>query len=415
MKFSKSATIIAALAMASTTAITLSQQQVDAASIAMVTTQGPARLYSANGTKIANRALASHTPWRVGKTISIDGTNYCQVSTNEYLKASDASLNTVNNDSSNYNTNKKLVGRIVAGDMMLYRDDTQKLSNRALGNGSSWLIGKHIINKYGQHFVQVSTHEYGDGTMMLFNMPVPEPTYIADFGENVSDHSGWDDNSDNSTDTNTNTNDNTNTDTSVDTNTNTNTNNTTNNNSSNTTDNNNSGSTSTSTDTASYTPDLNKINDYFTKYVNALHAANGTAPVQSSADMISYAQQRAGQQNGLNLDHGTASRDTSENLEGGGFNYMKYAGVKSDKEAAYFLLKGWYDEDSNYAAAGTAGHYGHRAALIYSGPTIGLGITDTDASFDADWNNSELDNQNALYYYTGSNPDTKFISEDSVQ
>lgn len=411
MRFSKSATIIAALAMASTTAIALSQKQADAASIAMVTTQGPARLYTANGSKIANRALASHTPWQVGKTININGADYYQVSTNEYLKASDSSLNTINSDSSNYNNNQsgtKLSGKIIAGEMRLYRDDTHQLSNRALAGGSTWLIGKHIVNKYGQHFVQVSTHEYADGTMMLFNMPVPEATYIADFGENASDHNDWTESPDTNTDTNTNTN------TSVDTNTENNNSNTTNNNNSGTTNNDNN-SSSTSTDTASYKPDLNKINDYFVKYVNALHAANGTAPVQSSADMISYAQQRAGQQNGLNLDHSTATKDTSENLEGGGFNYMKYAGVKSDKDAAYFLLKGWYDEDNNYAAAGTPGHFGHRAALIYSGPTIGLGITDTDAAFDADWNNSELDAQNTLYDFTGSNPNTKFISKDAVQ
>lgn len=392
MKFSKTAITVAALAMATTGALAFTSKDVEAAGVATVKSY-VARLYTANGDLIKNRALGANSPWQVGKTVTINGETYYQVATNEYLKARDASYQNA------VQSQPKLSGKVVGGYGLLYRDDTKKLASRVLANGSTWLIGKHIVNKYGQHFVQVSSHEYADGTMMLFNMPVPEATYIADFGETVSDQNDWNDsssdNSDIKVDTNTNNNNSDNSNVNVDTNTNTD----------------NSNSSSTTTD---YKPDLNQINKYFVEYLNALHKANGTQPVQLSSDLISYATQRAQQQNGLNLDHSTAARNMSENLEGGGYSYMKYVGVKSDKDAAYYMLKSWYDEDSNYAGAGQPGHFGHRAALIYSGPNVGLGITDSDAAFEADWNYANLDAQNQLYDFTGTNPDTHFISKDAI-
>lgn len=171
---------------------------------------------------------------------------------------------------------------------------------------------------------------------------------------------------------------------------------------------------------SNYKPDANKINDYFVKYVNALHAANGTAPVHTTSDFINYANERAAQQSAGNLNHTTASRDTSENLSTGGLNYMRdnqilYGYITSDKQLAYYLLKSWYGDEYNPTQVGKPGHFGHRAALIYSGPTVALGISDTAAAYDADWDYSTYDQFDALYNYTGSNPNTKFISEDAVQ
>lgn len=165
-----------------------------------------------------------------------------------------------------------------------------------------------------------------------------------------------------------------------------------------------------------YTPNLAKINDYFTKYVNALHQANGTGNVNVSNDVISYATQRADQQNGNNLNHNTATKNMSENLSGAGYDYIiKKAGAKSDKDVAYFLLKQWYDEDNCVDPLGTAGHFGHRAALIYAGPNVGLGINSKNSAFEADWNVDNIAAQKQLYNFTGTNPNTKFISKDAVQ
>ncbi|CAJ1201189.1 CAP domain-containing protein [Companilactobacillus nantensis] len=164
-----------------------------------------------------------------------------------------------------------------------------------------------------------------------------------------------------------------------------------------------------------YKPDINKINEYVVKYVNAIHAANGTQPVHTSADFISYANQRAAQQTKGHLDHSTATRETSENLSSDGYHYLLFWGyVHSDKDVAYYLLKSWYDETFNmWSYVGTRGHFGHRAAIIYSGPTVAVGMSDDAASFVADWAPGN-DFMN-LYNYTGTSPDTKFVSKDSVQ
>jgi len=379
MRLSKSAALVAALALATTGALAVSQKQAKAATVATVTSTYPARLYRADGTLVKNRALSPNTPWLVGKTMDLKGTKYYQVATSEWMKATDASLST------SQPAQKKVIGTVGSIGTFLVNDQINGIDGSGIYGGTSWVIGKQIVNQYGQHFVQVSSHYYADTDFMTFNGTLPAPIYIANFGAGA-------DTTDNSNNTNTNTNTNTN----VDTNTN---NNTSNNN-------------QTAND---YKPNLANINAYFVKYLNALHAANGTAPVNSSADMISYATQRAGQQDGGNLDHSTATRSTSENLSSAGYDYMiNYGGVRSDKDAAYFILKDWYDDNNNMTGAGQIGHYGHRAALIYSGPTVGLGITDSDSAFDADWNYGSLDQFNQLYNYTGSNPNTKFISKDAI-
>lgn len=407
-KNTKSGIIAAALAMATTGVLTTSQTNVDAALVATTYSGVYARLYIDQGKLITNRELSEKTPWAVGKILTINNETMYQVATNEYLRAADANLS----GEENPNTTR-LVGT-AKSTLSLYNRPESRMSKRTLPAGTSWAIGDIYTNKDGQTFVQVSGSEYADAAQMNFNQTLPAGTRMDDFafgntfpGSSTSQYAYL--NADDSYYTDIdfgNDNQNSNGSTTTETNTN-----------------NNSGSTdtttpsennNTNTDQGSYKPDINKINDYFVKYLNALHAANGTAPVQSSSDMISYATQRANQQNGQNLDHTTATKDTSENLSSAGFNYMNYAGVHSDKDAAYFLLKEWYDEDNNYFPAGQAGHYGHRAALIYSGPTVGLGINDNDAAFDADWNNSELDAQNQLYNYTGSNPNTKFISKDAI-
>lgn len=384
MKTSTTVTFLTALALAATGTLMSTQKDAKATSVATTTTQGPARLYTVDGKLITNRALAPNTPWAVGKTINLNGETLYQVATNEYLRAQDSSLS--NNDNQ---AQTDLIGTVTKkGGTVLISKGLNDLSNNwGLPEGSQWHIGKYIVNRLGKKYVQVSNDDYVPVENMSFNHALPEPTSDYNFYYYPQMEPNYDPNHDYFND--------------VDFNT----------------DNSNEESNNQTNQTANdYKPDLNKINDYFVKYLNALHAANGTTPVQTSSDMAGYAQQRASQQDGQNLDHSTATRETSENLSSAGFDYMiNYGGVRSDKDAAYFLLKDWYDEAGNYFGAGSDGHYGHRAALIYSGPNVGLGITNNDASFDADWNYGTLNNFNALYHYTGSNPDTHFISKDAVQ
>ncbi|MFC6177476.1 hypothetical protein ACFQAV_11550 [Companilactobacillus huachuanensis] len=167
-----------------------------------------------------------------------------------------------------------------------------------------------------------------------------------------------------------------------------------------------------------YTPNIQRINQYFIKYLNALHAANGTPMTTTTADMFEYANHRAYQQVGDTMDHSTRPRETEENLYGFGYDYILKWGQRvnmtSDRDVAFYLLKEWYDDDINLCAtAGQVGHFGHRAALIYTGTPAAIGMADNSIALSAEWT-TDYDGFMSIYNYTGSNPNTKFISKDVV-
>ncbi|MBL3530403.1 hypothetical protein JMJ99_03405 [Companilactobacillus zhachilii] len=167
-----------------------------------------------------------------------------------------------------------------------------------------------------------------------------------------------------------------------------------------------------------YTPNIQRINQYFIKYLNALHAANGTPMTTTTPEMFEYANHRAYQQVGSNLNHSTRPRNTQDNLYGMGYDFIlkygTYNNFKSDRDVAFYLLKGWYDDDNNIAyGPGQAGHFGHRAALIYTGNPVALGMSDNATAMSAEWP-EDLDGFNSIFNYTGSNPNTNFISKDAV-
>ncbi|GEO63510.1 CAP domain-containing protein [Companilactobacillus nantensis] len=206
---SKSVSIIAALEMATTGVLAFNANNADAATVATVHSGVVARLYASNGNLITNRALSPNSAWAVGKTATINGETMYQVATNEYLRAQDSSLAGQAQQSSN-----KVAGKATTL-LPLFRDDTNKMADRSLAPNSEWAIGKYIVNKNGQQFVQVSTHEYADASNLTYNHPMTNPTYIADFGINthfsvvgsMNMGNGWgtgDSSSDTSTDTPTN-------------------------------------------------------------------------------------------------------------------------------------------------------------------------------------------------------------------
>lgn len=279
-KNTKCATVVAALAMAATTgigAVVSNTTNVDAATVAHTTRN--ASLYKADGKIITNRGLAANTDWAVGKVATINGETMYQVSTNEYLRAKDSSLS----GQSNQAQPTKLVGT-AKSQLALYRDDTNSMSNRALSKGSAWQVGKLVVNKLGQEFAQVSTHEYADATLLQFNMAKPSPTYIADFGMAKT-----------STDNNQNNNNSGSTDTNTSTNT-----------GSTTTDNNNSGSTttnpSTGTDTntgsttgSSTQTNVASIKSAFITSINAERASKGLSQLPIDPTVQKMADIRAGE------------------------------------------------------------------------------------------------------------------------
>ncbi|CAJ1201059.1 hypothetical protein CPR19088_GLDEOEPO_00838 [Companilactobacillus paralimentarius] len=176
---SKSVSIIAALAMATTGVLAFNVNNADAATVATVHSGVVARLYASNGNLITNRALSPNSAWAVGKTATINGETMYQVATNEYLRAQDSSLAGQAQQSST-----KIAGKATTL-LPLFRDDTNKMADRSLAPNSEWAIGKYIVNKNGQQFVQVSTHEYADASNLMYDHPMTNPTYIADFGINT--------------------------------------------------------------------------------------------------------------------------------------------------------------------------------------------------------------------------------------
>lgn len=260
----RTSAIVAALAIATTGALTISQKA-DAATVATTHSGTYSSLYRSNGSIISNRALGPNTPWRVGKIATINGETMYQVSTNEYLRARDSSLNGQQTPTAS----TKLVGTTTKQIRLYNRRDAKMASNRALGAHTAWQIGNVIKNKQGITFVQVSTNEYANAADMTFNHALT-PTYVEDFGSG-NDFAG-------STDTSTSTDTNTNTGSNVDTNTSTNTNQnqTTTTPDTNT---NNGGSSSSSNQGQTDTPDLAAVQSAVIASVNAERQSKGLAPL----------------------------------------------------------------------------------------------------------------------------------------
>lgn len=254
----RSAAIVAALAIATTGALTISQKA-DAATVATTHSGTYSSLYRENGSIIANRALDPNTPWLVGKITTINGETMYQVSTNEYLRARDSSLNGQQQPT----TSTKLVGTTTKQIRLYNRHDGKMAANRALGAHTAWQIGNVIKNKQGITFVQVSTNEYANAADMTFNHALT-PTYVEDFGAG-NDFAG-------STDTTTNT------DTDIGSNVDTNTSTDTNQNQTTTTpdtNTNNGGSSSSSSNTTSDQADPQATEAAFMKSINAERASKG--------------------------------------------------------------------------------------------------------------------------------------------
>ncbi|MQS75321.1 CAP domain-containing protein [Companilactobacillus halodurans] len=202
LSISKSAGIIAALAMATTGTLLFNQNDAKAATVATVHSGSVAQLYTEQGEKVTNRALAPNSPWVVGKILTINNQTMYQVATNEYLRAADSSLNGETSQDTG------IVVHVIDHDQALYNDATNSNSNRALQQGTAWKVGKIITNKNGDTFFQVSTHEYIKGSFnVILNSDKGSKQYIADFGINDSDSSS-NNNSNNSGNTSTGTNDN---------------------------------------------------------------------------------------------------------------------------------------------------------------------------------------------------------------
>lgn len=94
-----SSLLIAGLAATSIGAIS-NLTNVSAAGVATTRDQ-IVRIYSPEGKLVGNRALAPNTPWRVGKTKTINGEKMYQVATTEYVKTTEVDYDAQTGSSTN--------------------------------------------------------------------------------------------------------------------------------------------------------------------------------------------------------------------------------------------------------------------------------------------------------------------------
>lgn len=119
---------------------------------------------------------------------------------------------------------------------------------------------------------------------------------------------------------------------------------------------------------SNFTPDVEQINSYFLQYINELREANGQPNLTYSSSEQAFAQQRA-QQIVSNFSH-TGANGSTEDIAASG---QVVSTFKSNQEIAYYMVMDWYDESDNPEELGE-GHWGHRANLLYGGPSMGIGF-----------------------------------------
>ena len=124
-------------------------------------------LYTKTGS-LGTRALLKGTDWQTNNKMTLDGVTYYQVSTTEWVKASDVTVKSTDNNT-NTNTDDDAVGatksdvnKVTTKDIavtQLYTRDGEAISNRGLGRNSAWATDlMKTVN--GSKMYRVATNEW---------------------------------------------------------------------------------------------------------------------------------------------------------------------------------------------------------------------------------------------------------------
>lgn len=146
--------------------------------------------------------LPAGSAWKLGSTKTIDGNNYYEVGTNQYVIAlavkinDNTTTNTTNNNNNNtnHNTTSKipmpgngLIAKTnVATKTYSYNDNKYV---QTLPAGTSWKVSKLVVNKYGSYWGQVASDQYvwlGDVTINSGLNLKNNSEYIADFATRIN-------------------------------------------------------------------------------------------------------------------------------------------------------------------------------------------------------------------------------------
>lgn len=129
------------------------------------------RMYQPNGDLVTNRALGAHTPWQVGETRTINGETMYQVSTAEFVKASDVSYDanpggTTTDTNTDNNNNSDVV---ITTEYSIGYNDVDGTTTSPFANSDnpglegSFKVGR-LVNNGVSTYYQVSTHTWIDGS-----------------------------------------------------------------------------------------------------------------------------------------------------------------------------------------------------------------------------------------------------------
>ncbi|MFC6175444.1 SLAP domain-containing protein [Companilactobacillus huachuanensis] len=119
-----------------------------------------AQLYSIYGNAITGRTLDAKSSWKIFDTKVIKGKTYYKVATNEWVEASDVTVNNDTTDGVTPFTSNVTTGGVVS---TLYDKTGKALSGRALGPNTAWkTAGKMVLN--GKTYYQVATNEWVDAS-----------------------------------------------------------------------------------------------------------------------------------------------------------------------------------------------------------------------------------------------------------
>lgn len=157
----KSITFLLSSAIVASSILFFNANNASAASV--VTTRGDVpqtHLFNNKGELLNNRALAANTDWIIGKTNIVNQVTYYQVSTNEYVKASDVSFRRATTYVPSKNSNNQNVTVSTKYPQApVFNGNTGKVQSW-INNATPYKVNRVIKNSLGITYYQVSTNGY---------------------------------------------------------------------------------------------------------------------------------------------------------------------------------------------------------------------------------------------------------------
>jgi len=109
-----------------------------------------AELYNSSGDKLGE-SEPENSDWYLGRTVTINGTDYYQIGADEYLSSKDSYM---------YRDRPEVIKVTPDEDVPVYNHNFVESSNVALAPDTSWYSDRVISTPDGMPFVRVATDEY---------------------------------------------------------------------------------------------------------------------------------------------------------------------------------------------------------------------------------------------------------------